>query len=1275
MPESETLKKALYAIKKLKQQLAAPQAPSFQPIAIVGIACRFPEANNKQEYWRLLCEGRNIISDMPEERWQLLNESDEFTIKNQHAIKGGYLRNIDAFDAYFFGLTPREVMRMDPQQRLLLEVAYEAIEDAGIPLEELAGSNTGVFASLYASQFAYMQQLSSDQDALYIPTGNAVSMAANRLSYFFDLHGPSVVFDSACSSSLVALHQACFNLQNKSCQLALVAAANINLQPSMNVMLSKAKMLSPNGQCKTFDASADGYVQGEGVGVIVLKLLANALENNDRIYAVIGGSAINQDGKTNGLTAPNGLQQAALLRSAYQVANCSPSDVSYIECHGTGTFLGDPIELQALGEVISQDRSAEKPCFIGSVKTNIGHLEPAAGMAGVIKVALSLYYAKIPAHLNFSVPNPHIEFEKNHLRVATHLTDWPDYNSTRLAGISSFGFGGTNAHTVLRDLTIDEKKSAKALITDDIQPLFILSARDITALRQLIEKWCIYLEENRTLDLTTIFYNLQKRRSHHFYRLAIIVETKEQLARDLLDLKNTLPSNWQLSNSIFINLNKEKLPNNGNTELYKLAFSYINREKISWPFNSSINMLDIPAYPWQYVNYWPSLIKKRDTNLLLYPFLRKKIASPLNVVQFEFHFSTDVMPEIKDTFNFLHIGYYIEMLSTAVQSTNQNLCFTAEDFSFLMPLFVPDNSIVTVQLILETHQENVFTFAFYSQAHDNQWIKHATGKLLFQVKPAESIMAGCQLKASSHDSDGQTEENFYARVTAMRMPGKGSIRWTRQFFFHQQDILCKFEAPSSATQGHAFEMKMHPGIFDACVQSLFLLLPDDLIKPFVAAHIKKLTFYGFKNTVPNVVANLKNIADSRSSYTGDFCLMQEDGAVIAICEDLQMMQLDNNMRLGNTTQLKCDLSNLKPEERHVVVVDFLLQEVASLFSMPIEDISVHHSLSEMGMDSLMAMALSFNINRYFDKNYPAPAILQGPTILEIADALQENIPKTRMTENRWIAYRQKKNQPALRLFCFPYGGGGASIFKNWQKQLPDTIEICPIQLPGREERLEETLFHQFDTLIETLVTTLQDELTPPFAFFGHSFGSLIGFELARALRRKNMPQPERIFASAFPDPRIPTKSLDNMISQLLSIDVNLFNLMDPTAIALVSDEKLTRLAAIFRDNGLVEYGTLAMSKDIIKILLPIFVGDMSLVKSYRYHDESPLNIPITVFCGKYDTWVSYEDHLGWKTQTQKTCDFHLFDSGHLFIKENDIQSILLKQIANQLLMQTSHERA
>jgi amino acid adenylation domain-containing protein len=430
-----------------------------EPIAIVGIGCRFPGARDPEAFWRLLRDGIDAITEVPADRWNVDTYYDpDLRAPGKMTTRyGGFLERIDGFDAAFFGISPREALEMDPQQRIMLEVAWEALEDAGQPPFELKGSRTGVFFGALWNDYAALRQRG---DARYITTHTATgahySIIANRLSYVLGLQGPSMTIDTACSSSLVAVHLACQSLRAGESTLAIAGGVTLIAAPESTIAMSKLGAMAPDGRSRAFDASGSGYVRGEGAGVVVLKRLSSALASGDRIYAVVRGSAVNNDGYSNGLTAPNPEAQESMLRDAYQRAHLAPNEVQYVEAHGTGTPLGDPIEAKALGAVLGVERSPEQPCLIGSVKTNIGHLEAAAGVAGLIKILLAMEHAELPPSLHFDTPNPHIPFDELHLRVVRERTAWrPPGGGPRLAGVSSFGFGGTNCHVVVADVPRD----------------------------------------------------------------------------------------------------------------------------------------------------------------------------------------------------------------------------------------------------------------------------------------------------------------------------------------------------------------------------------------------------------------------------------------------------------------------------------------------------------------------------------------------------------------------------------------------------------------------------------------------------------------------------------------------------------------------------------------------------------------------------------------------------------------------------------------------------
>ena len=428
------------------------QASPNEPVAVIGLGCRFPgDIHGPEALWQFLCEGRSAVGEIPSDRWPQFDDGSPETasIIARTTRWGSFLSDIAAFDAEFFEISPSEAAKMDPQQRLLLEVAYEALEHAGIPADSLRRSQTGVFVGACLSEYGFLASKELSQVDAWTGTGGALSIIANRLSYVLDLRGPSVAVDTACSSSLVAVHLACQSLRSGDSNLAVAAGVNLLLSPVVTRSFDEANAMSPTGGCHAFDAGADGFVRGEGCGVVVLKRLSDAVRDGDPVVAVVRGSAVNQDGRSNGLMAPNPSAQAAVLRAACAQAGVDPIEVDYVEAHGTGTLLGDPIEARALGTVFGRGRLEDAPLLLGSVKSNVGHLEAAAGIAGFIKATLAVQRGHIPPNLDFKEPNPLIPFDEMRLKVVAQPTDWPTTGRPRRAGVSSFGFGGTNAHVVV----------------------------------------------------------------------------------------------------------------------------------------------------------------------------------------------------------------------------------------------------------------------------------------------------------------------------------------------------------------------------------------------------------------------------------------------------------------------------------------------------------------------------------------------------------------------------------------------------------------------------------------------------------------------------------------------------------------------------------------------------------------------------------------------------------------------------------------------------------
>jgi amino acid adenylation domain-containing protein/thioester reductase-like protein len=522
-----------------QQPVAGSQAAPAEQIALIGLGCRFPGADGPEEFWRLLHEGQDAIQEVPAGRWDLATyygEGPEPIQGKMNTRWGGFLDQVDLFDAGFFGISPREAARLDPQQRLLLEVTWEALERAGQNPEQLAGSATGVFVGISSSDYSHLQFSRPDLIDAYAGTGNAHSLAANRLSYLLNLHGPSMAIDTACSSSLVATHLAMNSLRNGEADLALAGGVNVLLSPDLTITFSQARMMASDGRCKTFDARADGYVRAEGCGMVVLKRLSDAQRDGDPVLAVLRGSAVNQDGRSNGLTAPNGLAQQAVIRQALARAGVKAADISYVEAHGTGTSLGDPIEIHSLQAVLD-DGSVEKPAVVGSVKTNIGHLEAAAGAAGLIKTVLALIHKEIPPHLHFRELNPHITLDGSRLRIGSKQHTWLRGDKARLAGVSSFGFGGTNAHIIVQEAPLISLSGQPSDTLHQPVNLFTLSAKDERALHQLSARHASHLADNPLLSLDDVCYTANSGRAQFTQRLALVAESTEQLQQELSTIR------------------------------------------------------------------------------------------------------------------------------------------------------------------------------------------------------------------------------------------------------------------------------------------------------------------------------------------------------------------------------------------------------------------------------------------------------------------------------------------------------------------------------------------------------------------------------------------------------------------------------------------------------------------------------------------------------------------------------------------------------------------
>ncbi|MEM7127079.1 MAG: SDR family NAD(P)-dependent oxidoreductase [Chloroflexota bacterium] len=558
------MSKASQRIAELETELTQYKSTQCEPIAVIGMGCRLPGAENVAAFWELLRTGVDAIDEVPVGRWDVdaYYDPDADTPGKTYSRVGGFLDAVDQFDASFFGMSPREAIMLDPQQRLLLEVMWETLEDAAVPPAALP-KKTGVFVGISTNEYLnHLLQQGTEYIDAYLDVGTAFSTASGRQSYLLGLTGPCLSVDTACSSSLTTVHLASQSLRQGDCDAALAGGVSLILSPAYTINFSKARMLSPDGRCKTFDAGANGYVRGEGCGMVLLKRLSDAQADGDNILAIVRGSAINQDGHTSGLTVPNGPAQQAVIRQALADGNLLPDQVTLIEAHGTGTSLGDPVEMGALGEVFGE---RDTPLYVGSVKTNMGHLEASAGIAGFIKAVLTLQHREIPPHLNFHQPSPRIDWDQLSVTIPTQLTPWTAQQ--RVAGISSFGFSGTNAHVVVEERPPQPAPQPNAEEQDaiDERPLHLLtlSAKSNSALQALAHQMAETLATDNNVSLADICYTANSGRTHFTHRLCISASSHDELRKKLSEwsVGQTHPeSSYETSQGIVQGIAPEKEP-------------------------------------------------------------------------------------------------------------------------------------------------------------------------------------------------------------------------------------------------------------------------------------------------------------------------------------------------------------------------------------------------------------------------------------------------------------------------------------------------------------------------------------------------------------------------------------------------------------------------------------------------------------------------------------------------------------------------------------------
>ena len=834
---TESLQQALLVIKKMRKKLEELEASPSEPIAIISMACRFPgSVTTPADFWELLQKGGDAITPIPPERW----DRDAFFAAEgaqpgkMYSLEGGFLDNVTSFDAALFHVSAREAERLDPQQRLLLEVSWEALENCGHLNDRLHGSDTGVFIGITGNDYGRLDQEENYREGIttYDITGNAANVAAGRLSYTFGFQGPCMAIDTACSSSLVAVHLACQSLRNQECSTALVGGVNLILSPDGNIATCQAKMLSPQGRCKTFDQSADGYVRGEGSAVVLLKTLRHALRDGDQIHAVIRGSSTNQDAASSGLTVPNGVAQQRLIRKALRQAKLAPEQIQYIEAHGTGTSLGDPIEVNALAEVFSNKQRNQRPLLLGSVKTNIGHLEAAAGVAGLMKVVLSLQHQEIPAHLHFESPNPHIAWQDYPFEIPLQSFAWKKEETPRRAGISAFGFSGINAHVIIEEApTVVTESSTSRIVVNQPLQLFTISAVGSKALHQYVEKYVTFLETSSDLSLERLCFHANQGRGQFSDRLAILCEDIQQLQENLKIFISGKESE-QISTSF---VPENKLPSQVinaphlqelsrqegglDQQLRQLAQDFIQGAEINWQNiqgQPCISPLALPNYPFQRQHFWRN--KTDQEHPLLGSLIRvtasqekrfRRLLDPKNPSYLQDHrvYEQVVFPA----------SAYIELAMAAAQAISPHASSLITDLSIEKPLIFKEKGKYELQTSLFPTEEKAWNFKIQSRhTEQDEWDLLASGSIQQQEPLCQDSP---QVISKMQEAMVQLQDipAYYQEYADRGIEYGTNFQGIQNLWHKQGESLAELKLPEKlSNDGYS----LHPVLLDSAFQSL-----------------------------------------------------------------------------------------------------------------------------------------------------------------------------------------------------------------------------------------------------------------------------------------------------------------------------------------------------------------------------------------------------------------------------------------------------------------------
>ncbi len=1245
---------------------AALMAQLSEPIAIVGIGCRLPgNIADAGDLLAALRRGDDCITDVPPSRWSLdeLYDPDPLAPGKIPTRRAGFVADVDRFDAAFFGIPPAEAARMDPQHRLLLETVWSALEDAGQSTDELAGSKTGVFIGISnVNDYAATKLLTEDRTAItaYDAVADAMSIAAGRISYLLGLNGPALAVDTACSSSLVALHLACQSLRVGDSDAALVGGVNLMLAPNASIAYSKAGMLAHDGRCKTFDAAANGYVRGEGCVVFVLRKLSAAIARRDRVLALVPGSAINQDGRSAGLTAPSGTAQEKLLRAALANAQVTAAALGYVEAHGTGTRLGDPIEMNALASVLGEGRADGNTLYVGSLKTNVGHLEAAAGAVGLAKAVLSLQHEAVFPNLHFERLNPAIDLRDAPIEVPTKVIAWPRGSKPRYAGVSSFGYSGTNAHVIVQEAP----PPAAVATTENAREhqLFVLSARTSERLAALAERHETFLGGDDGVSLADMAFTAAAGRTHHPHRLAIVGSSRAEIAEKLRAWRAAPESDLRgVASGV---LEKSRAP--------KVAFLFTGqgaqysgmarrlyetepRFKQTLDRCAEITHGLLPT-PLLEVLFDESAAASLDDSRYTQPAL---FTVEVAVAQLLRHWG--VAPAML-------LGHSLGEIAAAsvagALSLEDGLRLVVER-GRLMSELPRNGKMLAVQATREEALE---------------WIARAGGPVALAAVngPTAVVVSGA---AEAVDAIGALAVAAGKKTRPLRV----------SHAFHSplvEPMLAPLESFVAGLRVEAPEIPVVSNLTGT-------LLGDEMRAPsywsrhareavLFDAGMRRLVEFGcdvFVEVGPGGVltsmARAAHDAPARS-WSPSLIRGEHDGArLLQVLGELHVRGVpfraeavfDGAMRRRvklptypfrrdrhwldgsgaphapvareqETRRTVIDRIREAAEgERPAMLRSWLASEVAEVIGLDAgAGLDLSASYYELGMSSLMALDLQRRLrNKLGVELPPFPKGIDGESVDSLARivlrgaAAGERAPSSAAAI---VPFRVVRPNAKVRLFCFPFAGGTASTYRAWPELLDERIEVCPVELPGRGGRAGEAPISDMAALRDRMLADLAPLLDRPVALFGHSMGAKLAFEIASQLGDRVV----HLFASAAPAPNV-----------------------EPPRIAHLDDEAfLEALRALGGTPEALLTETSVMDAHLTRLRADTAANESPSVPPRR------LSCGITVLAGTADRLVPMDAARAWETFAGGRFRLVSVEAGHFFLSD------AAQRVANEIVLDLEH---